>query len=76
MVEKRIAAIFRKAPPDDAFSFETTRSITGWHHNLRFVSGGLVIAMGAKVLSRRDLNEWVKMLREIADEMEAFAKGK
>jgi hypothetical protein len=44
-----------------------------WHHDLCQVTGGLVLAIPKRRLSRNLLYEWAALLRRVADEFEAQA---
>ena len=44
-----------------------------WHYTVHQVSGGM--ALNFNKATPADLKEWIRMLRAIADEMEAAAKA-
>lgn len=46
-----------------------------WHHALAQITGGLVLRMVKHALSKSELKEHAKVLRQVADEMERFAAG-
>jgi hypothetical protein len=42
------------------------------HHDINWISGGLVLRITKRTLSRQETLEWVKMLRKLADDLEAI----
>jgi hypothetical protein len=44
------------------------------HHDLNWISGGLILRITKRSLSKSETLQWVKILRELADQLEAIVK--
>lgn len=55
---------------------DTMNRLNHIHHALANISGGLVLAVVKRKLSRTETLEWIKTLRSVAKELEGIVNGK
>jgi len=55
-------------------SAATLNKLNKIHHAINYVSGGLVLAIVKRNLSKAETKQWVQQLRQAADDLEAVIK--